>query len=441
MKNKLLQLLKKYGKKKKGRHGEPPPETAFTGRLDQDEELMRKTLARCGDVVYRQIHIPALNRKGLVLFAENMVDKDIINRDILAPLLEPSAERITNNGVLDLLHVGEAEWCSGVEEASQQLLLGSSMILVDGRAEALLAETRQWPARNVEEPLQEQLIQGPREGFTEVLKINTSLIRRRLPTPSLKLESLVIGRRTATHVALMYIDDVADPDVVQEARARLKAIDIDGILEPGALGELISDKGWSPFPLILNTERPDKVVGELLQGKVVILADGSPFAKIIPATFADFNHTPEDFYLHPLYASLFRVLRFGSFFVATTLTAIYVAILSFHYEMVPADLLVFLAETRAGVPFVPFIEALMLELAIELIRESSLRLPKNISGTIGIVGALVLGQAVVEARLVSPILLIVVAISFMASFTIPSYQASLPIRYVRFPILIAAGLL
>jgi hypothetical protein len=143
-----------------------------------------------------------------------------------------------------------------VEEASQQLLLGSSMILVDGRAEALLAETRQWPARNVEEPLQEQLIQGPREGFTEVLKINTSLIRRRLPTPSLKLESLVIGRRTATHVALMYIDDVADPDVVQEARARLKAIDIDGILEPGALGELISDKGWSPFPLILNTERP-----------------------------------------------------------------------------------------------------------------------------------------------------------------------------------------
>lgn len=441
MKIKLLERLKNYGQKKRKQQDGPPPEPTFSGRLDRDEELLRKTLNRCDDVVYRRITIPALNCKGLVLFASNMVNQDIINRDIVGPLLESSGRGTKVGGILDLLNTGEAQWLSGLEQASQQLLMGKTMVLAEGNTEALLVESRQWPARNVEEPLQEQLIQGPREGFTEVLKTNTSLIRRRLPTPSLKLESLVIGRRTATNVALFYLDDVADPDMVEEARSRLKAIDIDGVLEPGTLGELITDTGWSPFPLILNTERPDKAIGELLQGKIVIIADGSPFAKIIPATFSDFNHSPEDFYLHPLYASLFRVLRFGSFFVATTLTAAYVAILTFHYEMVPADMVVFLAQTRAGVPFVPFIEAILLEFSIELIRESSLRLPKNISGTISIVGALVLGQAVVAARLVSPILLIVVAISFMASFTIPSYQASLPIRYVRFPILIAAGIL
>ena len=416
--------------------------TGLSSNLGKNEQMVRKVFAGCGDVVFRSLTIPALgNRKGLVVLVGTLSNSDIINRDIIAGL---TAQQETNKNVhtaLDLISVGEAEWHSNLDEAKTQVLLGKTLLLVDGNPEALLLETRQSPTRAVEEPTQERIVQGPREGFTELLKTNLGLVRRRLPTPTLKVKFMEIGSRTATRVALLYINDVADPELLQEVETRLEAIDIDGILEPGAIGELISEKSWSPFPLQLNTERPDKVTGELLQGKVVLLSDGSNFAKIMPATFADFNHSPEDFYIHPVFATLTRTLRLFSFFIATTLTATYTAIITFHYEIIPRDFITFIAEARTGVPFVPFVEALFLELSIELIREASLRLPGPIGGTIGIVGALVLGQAVLEARLVSPMLLIVVALSFLASFSIPNFEASLPLRYLRFPLLVMGGLL
>ncbi len=416
---------------------------AFTGDLKKDEALVRKTFTNCGDVVYRSLRIPALgNREALVVLVMNLVNRDIVNRDIMARLMESvPEEKITQKKFFDLISASEISLHKSIDEVNTQVLQGKVLILCDGVSEALLVETRQSPARAVEEPAQERIIQGPREGFTEVLTINIALIRRRLPTPSLKMEFISIGRRTVNKVALIFLDDVADLNVAEEVRGRLKAIDIDGILEPGTLGELIADRKWSPFPLLQNTERPDKVVGELMQGKVIVFADGSPFAKIMPTVFGDLNQSPEDFYIHPIYATMFRLLRFAGFFAATTITAAYTAIVSFHYEMIPQEFVVFIAEKREGVPFIPFIEALFLEFSVDLIREASLRLPGPIGGTIGIVGALILGQAVISAGLVSPVLLVIVALSFMASFTIPNYEASLAVRLLRYPMLIAAGFL
>lgn len=441
----LRKLLKKHvqGYKQEQKETENAADIPFTGDLSVDERQIRSTFHNCGDVIYRSLKIPALgNRRALLVFVDTLVSHETINRDVIAGLIsQPLDAGQSIENILDLISVGEANWYTSPDEIKYPVLTGMVLILVEGSARALILEARQWPSREVEEPEQERIIQGPREGFNENLLTNLGLIRRRLPTPSLKIESIIVGRRTSSEVALIYLDDVSDPDVVEEVRGRIQAVDIDGILDPGALGELIADQGGSPFPLLLNTERPDKVVGELMQGKVALLVQGSPYAKIMPVTFADFNRSPEDYYIHPVFATLTRILRFVSFFIATSITAVYTAVITFHYEMIPRDIVVFIAETRAGVPFVPFIEAIFLELSIELIREASLRLPGSIGQTIGIVGALVLGQAVVNARLVSPVMLIVVAIGFMSSFTIPHYEASLPLRYLRFPLILAAAFL
>jgi hypothetical protein len=230
-------------------------------------------------------------------------------------------------------------------------------------------------------------------------------------------------------------------DLVQEVKERLDAIDVDGTIETGVIAELISERTITPFPLHMSTERPDKVIGSLLQGKAVILSDGSPFALVVPSVAGDWIQTPEDYYIHPLFATIARILRVVGVFAVTTLTAMYTAVILYHYEMIPSKIIFFIARTREGVPFSPLTEALLMEFMAELAREASIRLPGPIGPTLSIVGALILGQAVVSAKLVSPVLLIVVAVAFMAGSVITNYEASLALRYLRFPILVAAGFL
>lgn len=440
----LGKLLAKLWKTTKNIAGEEKadPSGKFTGSLEQDERLIRKTYDKCDDIKYRRLTVPALdNRRALVVFVEGLVNSDVINRDIVKELMTPlPSGKKPATSLLDLVTVGENSWQTSLEEVKSRIMSGEVLVLIDGSADALLLDARQWPSRAVEEPTQERTVRGPREGFTEVAQTDLGLIRRRLPTPTLKAEYLIVGQRSNSPIILIYLEDVADSGLVDEVRERIDAINIDGILEVNELKELITERTISPFPLQIGTERPDKVVGGLLQGKVAIVADGSPSVMLMPVTIADFFQSPEDYYIHPVFATLGRVVRFISIYLATTLTASYVAVLTYHYEMIPRDIIVFIGETRAGVPISPFLEAVLLESAVELIREASLRLPGVIGPTIGIVGALVLGQAAVEARLVSPLLLIIVAISLMANFTMPSYEAALALRYIRFPIILAAGL-
>ncbi len=414
----------------------------LTNSIQANEAMLRQVLKDCGDVKFKRLSIPSMNnRRTLLVYTEGLLVADTLTRDIITPLLAAPEQKRQIRDVTQLIAVGQTFFSYSVQDFTGDILKGNIAILTDGSNKAVIIDIKKTPGRAVEEPLQERLIRGPREGFTEVIKVNQGLVRRRLPDPNLKFIKMRIGRRSQTDVSMLYIEDICSMDLVEEVRERLEAIDIDDVMEPGVIAELISERTISPFPLHMSTERPDKVVGGLLQGKVVILTDGSPFALVLPSVASDWLQTPEDYYIHPLFATIARALRLTGIFVVTSMTAIYTAIILFHYEMIPSKILFFIAKSREGVPFSPLTEALLLELIIELMREASIRLPGPVGPTLSIVGALILGQAVVSAKLISPVLLIIVATAFLAGSVIPNYEASLAVRYLRFPIIIAAGLL
>lgn len=412
----------------------------FTNSYSANKQMVKSMLDKCGDVKYHELRVPLFkNKTVLIVYVEGLVNTDVLNRDVISKLLDAPNKVV--GGIRDIIAGSEVSVYTSFEDVEDKVLSGEIMLLLEGDAKAYIIAARDWPMRGVEEPIQERTIRGPRDGFTETAKVNLGLIRRRLPVSSLKVENVSVGSRSRNMVSVIYLEDIADYDLVAEVLERIRAVNIDGVLDPGVLGELITERTISPFPLLLNTERPDKVVAGLLAGKVAIVTDGSPFCMLAPVVFADFYQVAEDYYLHPIYAFFTRLLRFIGVFVATTATAAYSAAIAFHYEIIPRDIIVFIAETREGVPFSPFVEAFVIEIIVELIREASIRLPGPIGPTIGIVGALVLGQAAVDARLVSPVLLIIVAVGLMASFNIPNYESALSIRFLRFGIIGAAAFL
>lgn len=433
-------LGKILGNKNANKQEDSKPRAKFTKDFKKNEKRLEELFRDCGDVSMREITVPALDgRRASLRYVQGLINNDTLQRDILGKLLEPHSEEVKD--IRGLISAGAVTAIDSMEEFAGQVFLGKVGIILQGENKAYLVEAKNWPKRTVEEPLQERLIRGPREGFIEVIQVNLALIRRRLPHPNLKMIMLEVGRRSKTEVAILYIEDVCNLDTVREIEERIRAIDIDNLLESGCLEELITERTFSPFPQMLQTERPDKVAAGLSQGKIAIVTDGSCFAALAPTSFDDFIQVPDDYYMDFLYGTLGRVLRFIGLFTGTTVVAAYVAVLSFHYEIVPTNIVIFIAQTRAGVPFDPLTEALLLEFFSEILREASIRLPGPVGPTLGIVGALILGQAAVAARLVSPIMLFLVALTFILSSIIPNYEASTAMRYLRFPLIIAAGFL
>lgn len=412
----------------------------FTGNVDKDEKILKEIFDNCQDVKFRRLTIPALeNRQGLAVEVEELVNKDVLNRDILTKLMEPQQGQV--KGIEELIPILDTARYTCPDDLAREILTGKVGIIVQGEPKAYAFGAMEIPSRSVEEPLQERLIRGPREGFTEVIKVNMALVRRRLPDPRLKIIGTEVGRRTKTKVSVLYIEDICNPETVGEIEGRIKGIDIDGIMETGELAELITQRPATIFPLFMQTERPDKVAAELLQGRVAIMVDGSSFAMLAPVTFSMFLQTPADYYMHPFFALTSRLIRFAGLILGTTLVAAYVAMITFHYEIIPTNILIFIAQSREGVPFDPLTEALLLEFASDLLREASIRLPGPIGPTLGIVGALILGEAAVAAHLVSPVLLFLVALTFILDSIIPNYDASIAIRNLRYPLLVAGGLI
>ncbi|MEN6348840.1 MAG: spore germination protein, partial [Syntrophomonas sp.] len=285
------------------------------------------------------------------------------------------------------------------------------------------------------------MVFGPKEGFCETLRFNTAMLRRRIKSSRFKMESFVLGNITRTDVVLCYIEGIAPLQLVNELKERISKIDIDSVLDTGYLVEFITDDKYSIFSQTEHTEKPDRVCGQLLDGRVAIMVDGSPMVLIIPVAFPQYMISPEDYYIHYIPASLFRMLRLVAFIIALLLPSLYVAVISYHHEMIPTPLLLTIAATRQGVPFPAFVEALLLDLTFELLREAGLRLPRAVGPAVSIVGALIIGDAAVRAGLVSTPMVVVIAATWIASFVSPSYNAGIIIRIVRFGFLIAAGLL
>ncbi len=319
------------------------------------------------------------------------------------------------------------------------LLSGNTVFLLHGSSQYLSIPTESTEGRSVEEPSSQTVIRGPKEGFTENINQNIMLVRKRIKSNALSLESLSLGNLTRTDVGLMYIKNIAKDSMVREIQGRIKRIETDSILEGAYIEEWIKDDRYSIFPTFLSSEKPDSVAAALLEGKVAIFTDGTPYVLTAPALMVEFFHSSEDYYHHYIIATMMRILRFFAFFLTLLIPSFYIAIATFHQEILPTPLLISIAAQREGVPFPTFLEALIMENTFEILREAGIRMPRAIGPAISIVGALVLGQAAVDAGIISNVIVIIVSITAISSFAIPNYEMSNAVRTTRFAFMVLAG--
>ncbi|MCQ6268679.1 spore germination protein [Fictibacillus sp. WQ 8-8] len=414
-----------------------PENRALSPSLSENLDLLSERFGGSTDLIKRQITFFNNEKtKLLVIYLEGMVDK-VLQDSILKSILMDDVATVTSNtavGTLKdlLVTTSSVNEVTDIRTVSMHILSGDTVILVDGQSYGISVNTKGGEHRGVQEPASQTVVRGSRESFTEKLPTNTALIRRIIKDPSLILESLTIGRTTHTQVGIMYLKDVANDKVLQEVRTRLNRIDLNGLVESGTLEEFIQDETYTPFPTIFNSERPDVIAAGLLEGRVAILVDGSPFVLLVPALFIHFYQSPEDYTQRSDIATLIRILRFFSMCIAIFGPALYIGITTFHQEMLPTQLLISLAAQREGIPFPALVEALMMEITFEILREAGIRMPRTIGQTLSIVGALVIGQAAILAGIVSPSMVIVVSLTAIANFAIPSYNMSISLRMVRF---------
>lgn len=405
---------------------------AFSPRLTDNTAQLRRMLGNANDLLISE-HRTAGGIQYAVVCIDGLSNRMLIQEYMLEALIDSDAPDLQ-------LPVQEMRTTSSFDEAVIAILSGDSAVLREGCAAAWVVGTKGWSTRAVEEPQTEALIRGPRAGFTEDFRTNTALIRRRLRDPNLRFETMQLGRRSRTDIAIVYVEGIVNDKILQEVRRRIRTIDVDDVTGSGFVEQWLSDHFLSPFPQIMSTERPDKVTAALLQGKVGIVIDNTPFQLIMPMTFFSFFHSPEDYYQNWLITTVIRIMRFGAAFLATFLPAFYIALLEYHHGMLPSELAFSIAGSREGVPFPAVVEAFAMEATLELLREAGIRLPKPIGQTIGIVGGLVIGEAAVRAGVVSPIMVIIVAITAISSFSLPSYAFAISLRMVRFAVMLSAAL-
>lgn len=419
--------------------------TELSTDLSVNEKLLREIFEASSDIVFRLI---SSSPRILIIYADGLVDTQTLENVLLKPILkdgtsgEANPIRISGKMIQDqLIAVSQVRTVATIDDITNGILNANIGLLIDGENEAIVAGLEGFDKRSIDEPSAEVSVRGPRDGFTENLRTNTSLIRRRIRSPKLKLESSTIGRLSQTEVVIAYMEGIAPRSILEEVRARIGRIQIDGILESGYIEEYIEDTSWSPFPQIQNTERPDIVCASLLEGKVAIMVDNTPFVLIVPMTFWTGLQAVEDYYERAIYTTFIRFIRYSLFNIALLLPSLYVALSTFHQQLIPTNLLISIANAREGVPFPTFVEALLMEFMFEGLREAGIRLPKAIGSAVSIVGALVIGQSAVQAGIVSAPVVIVVSTTGIASFSIPRYNFGTAYRLLRFPMLILAGTL
>lgn len=444
-------MLRHLSRGRSGQQTKSNRQLRITGDLQQMLDRIMEESGNSPDIVIRQLKlggpVPA-PVKAAIVYLNALSDQQAINNFVIKPLMEMDPEkvnvyppdRLIQYILEDALSLGETKVVQEWNDIMLAALSGDTVLLVDGSDQAIISGTAGGEWRAVNEPTSQLVVRGPKDSFVESIATNISLIRRRIKSPDLWLESMKIGSVTHTHVAMMYMKNSADPNLVAEVRRRLQQIQIDGILESAYIEEFIQDKTITPFPTVFNTERPDVAAGNLLEGRVVIIVDGTPYTLILPTVFAQFMQSPEDYAQRFDISILMRVIRYICFVILLLGPAVYIALTTFHYEMIPTLLLVSLMAQREGVPFPAFVEAIFMEVVFEILREAGVRMPRAIGQTVSIVGALILGQAVVEAGIITPIMVIVVALTGIASFALPSYNLSIAGRLFRFYFLVLAGL-
>lgn len=419
-----------------------------TEHIEVNKKLMIRAydIPKNGDVLLREFNLTVKDKvlKAFIIFIDGMTDRNVISNYILQPLMLLSNIEINSDKTRDegefifdrLIPYNQIKKAQKFKEIIADVNFGGCAIFVDGLEYVFLADTKFWEHRSVGSPKSETVIRGPQEAFNEQFRANTALLRKILKDKNLIIENISIGKRSNTPAAVLYIKDIANESLVKEVLKRMKSIKVDYIFDSGELEQLLEDSTFLAAPQIFATERPDNVAMMLSRGNIAVMLDGSPFVLVMPATITEFLHTPEDTNLRFPYVNFIRFIRVLGISIGLLLPGLYIAITNYHQEMIPTNLLFAIEASRENVPFPSVIEILIMELSFELIREAGIRVPGAIGSTIGIVGGLILGQAAVSANLVSPILIIIVAITALGSFSIPSFSMSFTIRIIRFAYII-----
>ncbi len=409
--------------------------TLITTDINRSENAIREAFSSCDDLKFRQMDIGNDKKiKCFICYIEVNVGNDMLNvfGRLVSYLETLPKEKIEQTIQGNAFALSDAKPYEYMEDAIRGILIGDAVLFVEGFAGALKIPDKGYPKMGVGKTDTEKVIRGSDEGFTDSEKANTALMRRRIRNTGLKVKEFQVGLRSFTNVAIVYIEDLADPNLVKEIHRRLLEYEIDGVMDSGVLEQLAEEVWYSPFPQFHSTRRPDRAAMSVLEGKVVVLVDNSPVALMLPADVNSFLKTSDDYYNRFHMATFARLLRYVAAFFALTLPGLYLAVTNFHTQILPTPLLLSFWEARSGVPFPAALEVLLMELSFELIREAGVRLPGVMGNTIGIVGGLIIGQAAVEANLVSPIVVIVVAFTALCSFAIPNEEFAFSFRILKF---------
>lgn len=427
-----------------------------SANLKENINYISKCFERCADVVQKQIFINQGQYPIYVVYMDSMIDSDLVENNILktlvfyfeknqvCPKVNPKGGTETSQNLLEYIE-NHAMLTANVSMASEfdsiitDIMAGKTAIFGVACDKALIIDGKGYPKRGVDEAQSEVSVRGAKDSFNESLRTNTILIRRRIRDTKLKTEQIKIGRRTQTDIAIMYMDDLVRPEILEAILKELRSFEVDGMFDSGSLEQYMGRRWYSPFPIFQATQRPDKASSALLEGRVVLVVDNSPTVIMAPATLNCFFQASDDYYYRWGIASFTRCLRYVAALIAMGFPGFYVAVATFHPEIFPTSLLLTVAASRRGVPFPLVVEIILMELAFELLREAGIRLPGPMGSALSIVGGLIVGQAAVDANIVSPVVVIVVALTALASFAIPNDNFASAFRLLKFGLIVVGA--
>jgi spore germination protein KA/spore germination protein len=437
--------------------GAPNPENAVMGKpisetLSDNVNQIRGIFTNCSDLEVLPWHFgPDMRHAACSIYFSSLVQHKPLNyfkeslQDLVTHIVGPAAditpEQIASYFDRNIVSAQSAQIVRQLDQALLEILIGKIVIFVEKWSAALVYSPPEMTKRQVAEPISEPVVQGPRESTVESLQKNLGMLRERIKSPHFKVEMFAIPSETKTRVAYCYLEGAVNPEMLAEFKRRIGQWRQGEILETAYIEELLEDNSLSPFPQFRYTERTDTAAAALLDGKIVVLVEGTGSMLICPGLFVELLQSSEDYYQRTVFSSLIRLLRFAAMLIALSLPSVYIALSTFHPELIPTVLLLAIIDTREGIPFPAFVEAVIMEFFFELLREAGIRLPRPVGSAVSIVGALVIGEAAINAGIASPIMVVVVALTGIASFAIPQYNFAIALRILRFPLMVFAGLL
>jgi spore germination protein KA len=418
------------------------------GDLNGNIDLIREGLGVQSPMVVKHFYIGMDQPlEAAIIYVNGLANKDIIDRDILNPLMIHIQENLNGKASIgDYLCKRYISMSNTLIESDLNIVLqylkrGKTVVLINGASEVIIADTTGGVQRAMIEPMNETASKGPRDGFVENLETNISLIRRKVKDKNLTFELFNIGRRLQSDVVLAYINDIVDKQVLEELKKRIESIDVDAVLSAGMLEQYIEDYTYTVFPQTFSTERPDRAIANMLEGRIIVIVEGTPMVLTYPAVFLQFFQAVEDYTQRTVISSFVRLLRIMAAVIVITLPSIYLTLIKFNVELIPIKFVTPIVQSRVGIALTPFLEILAMEIVVEFLREGGLRLPTKIAQTLSLVGGIIIGDTAIRSKMVSPTTLLIVGITVITTFLIPNYDMSLSIRILRFPMLVLANIM